>query len=235
MEPDTKWLGEVFEAELAAIRKRRSRTRPRRGAHRTLVGLALSDGGIRSATTNLGILQALSKMDILPLVDYISTVSGGGYIGTCLSSLLSWKNPEGNRPFSTRWESFPFNPDTDLGAAQISHLRTHGSFPLTRNGLLTRETMRSIGVLLSGTVYHLALAALALTTVSLLYISVLFFAVPDIHGALKHLTRPVPRDDVAYTIEDHGDDGACVCSERPRARRPAGGPHHASELRASQL
>src|SRR6185436_18368093 len=54
-----------------------------------LIGLAFSGGGIRSATTNLGIAQALSRMGILRLVDYLSTVSGGGYIGGCLTTFLS--------------------------------------------------------------------------------------------------------------------------------------------------
>lgn len=45
------------------------------------VGLAFSGGGIRSATFNLGIMQGLAKQRLLPLVDYLSTVSGGGYIG----------------------------------------------------------------------------------------------------------------------------------------------------------
>ena len=59
----------------------------------TLVGLALSGGGIRSAITNLGVLQGLARSGILRLTDLLSTVSGGGYIGGCLSSLLSMKHP----------------------------------------------------------------------------------------------------------------------------------------------
>src|SRR5215813_4570491 len=45
------------------------------------VGLAFSGGGIRSATFNLGILKALHELHVLKYVDYLSTVSGGGYIG----------------------------------------------------------------------------------------------------------------------------------------------------------
>ena len=45
------------------------------------LGLALSGGGIRSATFNLGILQALQQKRLLGRLDYLSTVSGGGYIG----------------------------------------------------------------------------------------------------------------------------------------------------------
>jgi patatin-like phospholipase len=53
------------------------------------VGLALSGGGIRSATFSLGVLQALSKSGWLEKIDYLSTVSGGGYIGSSLTWLLS--------------------------------------------------------------------------------------------------------------------------------------------------
>lgn len=46
-----------------------------------LVGLALSGGGIRSATFCLGVLQALCDLRLLFIFDYLSTVSGGGFVG----------------------------------------------------------------------------------------------------------------------------------------------------------
>ncbi len=49
--------------------------------NRDRVGLALSGGGIRSAIFNLGLLQSLRHFDLLRHVDYLSSVSGGGYIG----------------------------------------------------------------------------------------------------------------------------------------------------------
>ena len=52
-----------------------------------LIGLALSGGGIRSATFSLGLLQSLAKTQLLARIDYLSTVSGGGYIGAFLCSL----------------------------------------------------------------------------------------------------------------------------------------------------
>jgi hypothetical protein len=58
-------------------------------ANAGLMGLTLSGGGIRSATFNLGLLQALCNNDMLQKVDYLSTVSGGGYIGTCMTTLLN--------------------------------------------------------------------------------------------------------------------------------------------------
>jgi choline dehydrogenase-like flavoprotein len=46
-----------------------------------VTGLGLSGGGVRSATLNLGILQALARGHWLRRVDFLSTASGGGYIG----------------------------------------------------------------------------------------------------------------------------------------------------------
>jgi Patatin-like phospholipase len=54
-----------------------------------LVGLAFSGGGIRSATFNLGVLQGLAALKLLPMFDYLSTVSGGGYVGSWLSAWIS--------------------------------------------------------------------------------------------------------------------------------------------------
>lgn len=53
-----------------------------------LVGLALSGGGNRSASFNLGLIQALQENDLLRQADYLSTVSGGGYVGSSLSALI---------------------------------------------------------------------------------------------------------------------------------------------------
>ncbi|MEK6410372.1 MAG: patatin-like phospholipase family protein [Acidobacteriota bacterium] len=70
-----------------------------------LMGLALSGGGIRSATFNLGVIQALAERGIFQHVDYISTVSGGGYLGSCLSSVLNRDN------VAHFGDDFPFSSD----------------------------------------------------------------------------------------------------------------------------
>src|SRR5262249_6885898 len=46
------------------------------------VGLAISGGGIRSATFSLGVVQYLARKGIIKAVDFVSTVSGGGYLGS---------------------------------------------------------------------------------------------------------------------------------------------------------
>src|SRR5262249_5561661 len=85
----------VIQAEVDALVTRRNAAFPRPGNPRTaaevkqeLVGLALSGGGIRSAMFNLGLLQALYTNGLLRYVDYLSTVSGGSYVGAYFSSLM---------------------------------------------------------------------------------------------------------------------------------------------------
>jgi hypothetical protein len=56
-----------------------------------LCGLALSGGGIRSAVFALGVLQALQGRKCLRWFDYLSTVSGGGYVG----STVTWFKKSG--------------------------------------------------------------------------------------------------------------------------------------------
>lgn len=54
-----------------------------------LKGICFSGGGIRSATFNLGVLQGLASLEKLGSFDYLSTVSGGGYIHQFLASWIS--------------------------------------------------------------------------------------------------------------------------------------------------
>ncbi|HEX4607138.1 MAG TPA: patatin-like phospholipase family protein [Urbifossiella sp.] len=60
------------------------------------LGVALSGGGIRSATFALGVLQALTRGGWLPRVDFLSTVSGGGYTGAFLGRFFDQcRTPDG--------------------------------------------------------------------------------------------------------------------------------------------
>ena len=106
----------VFEEELKFIRSRREKMNISVGsvenyptAKNQLTGLCLSGGGIRSATFCLGFIQALFRGGLLKRVDYLSTVSGGGYIGSCLTALLSsdLKNVENRIEESEKREKEP--------------------------------------------------------------------------------------------------------------------------------
>src|SRR5579864_1135084 len=59
------------------------------------VGFGLSGGGIRSATFCLGLFQGLAKQHLLSKIDYMSTVSGGGYFGAFYGRLFTRKQITG--------------------------------------------------------------------------------------------------------------------------------------------
>ncbi len=76
-----------FYIEEAAIDARRATYNIDKKADK--IGLALSGGGIRSATFALGLLQELSRQKLLQKLDYLSTVSGGGYMGAFYTGLFA--------------------------------------------------------------------------------------------------------------------------------------------------
>jgi len=113
-----------------------------------VVGLALSGGGIRSATFNFGLLQSLAKNKILQYCDYLSTVSGGGYIGSCLTSLLA-KTPEA----STKPETFPLRHQRDgefEERAEVNHLRNTRNYLGLKLDPSSLHTWKAIAMYLSG-------------------------------------------------------------------------------------
>ncbi|MBL8674027.1 MAG: patatin-like phospholipase family protein, partial [Rhodospirillales bacterium] len=114
---------------------------------RSLFGLALSGGGIRSASFCLGATQALNKHDHLQTADYISSVSGGGYTNGCLAA--NWHRPDGTVDSSWR---FPFaHQRGDIEGPALRHLRAYSNFIAPRGGfqLLHAVTQFLRGVLLN--------------------------------------------------------------------------------------
>lgn len=88
------------------------------------IGIAVSGGGIRSATFALGFFQSLARAGLLKHVDYLSTVSGGGYFGSFLGALFVRKG-------ATKPEDAPeaveaiLKSDTD---PTIRYLRDNGAY-----------------------------------------------------------------------------------------------------------
>jgi hypothetical protein len=136
-ERGTRKFHEIFVREVEAISRRRNAhdrpaieledenlgrdgtpvKRPKAGAN--VVGLALSGGGIRSAAFCLGAMQALEANRIMEKIDYLSTVSGGGYIGTSMTAAMS---------HGTKGE-FPFSSDLQTGeVAGVQHIRDHSNY-----------------------------------------------------------------------------------------------------------
>jgi hypothetical protein len=113
-----KQAAAINESEKNSIKNRRDYYKVRQNAP-DAIGLALSGGGIRSATFSLGVLVALARRGLLPQIDYLSTVSGGGYVGSFLSAFL---NSAGNGEIGLGSTQLPFLRES--GEAQaLRHIR----------------------------------------------------------------------------------------------------------------
>jgi hypothetical protein len=134
-----------------------------------LVGLAFSGGGIRSATFNLGVLHALGQLKLLPLFDYLSTVSGGGYIGSWLSALIARRDGDIDRvagelsPGSRDIRAPGYSPESPA----IRFLRSYSNYLTPRLGLFSSDTLSAVATYLRNLYLNLSILMLILTAVLL--------------------------------------------------------------------
>lgn len=168
----------VRSVEQGYIDERRKAAKLRDKKKSPAIGLALSGGGIRSATFALGVLQKLAKQNSLRFIDYMTTVSGGGYIGSCLSSLMAFPDPDvtskQNEESINQKVFGNFNLANNfplLRTDQMHHLRKHGSFLILREGLFRKDVLRAIGMFFVGLFSTFLLLALPLLTIVGLAIS----------------------------------------------------------------
>ena len=139
---DTNREDGYLDGEAEAIERARGR--------KPATGVALSGGGIRSATFSLGVLQALAKSGFLEKIDYLSTVSGGGYIG---SSLHWWWN--GRNGSKT-----PFGPGKDDLPMAATTLKTRAGRPQSRGkSSVICAAMETIWSRAAGSAFSRALAS----------------------------------------------------------------------------
>lgn len=92
--------------------------------------LCLSGGGIRSATFCLGAIQALAKAGKLDKFTYLSTVSGGGYIGSWLSR---WVQQAGG--IDKVQQKLAQNDTTSREPLQVTKLRAYSNYLSPVQGL----------------------------------------------------------------------------------------------------
>lgn len=118
--------------------------------------LCISGGGIRSATFALGALQGLAHTGLLQQFDYLSTVSGGGYIG---SWLTAWIHRAGGLQhvlprLTGACDTFENScADCAAGPGQIpidpiGHLRDYNNYLTPKLGLGSADTWSLIAIVL---------------------------------------------------------------------------------------
>ncbi len=112
-------------------------------------GLALSGGGIRSATFSLGVLQALARDNLLRCFHYQSTISGGGYIGGFLQGLIRRRGFAGAfevlRSTLRERAAAPGRTAADDPQQPIQHLREYSNYLSPRKSPLSGDTLGMIG------------------------------------------------------------------------------------------
>lgn len=104
-------------AEAGEVKARRKLRGDNAADRSNAAGLALSGGGIRSATFCLGVTQVLAARGLLKDIDFLSTVSGGGYTGSFLTARLGQ-----NEPYDD--VAGPHGPDP----APVRYLRYHAKY-----------------------------------------------------------------------------------------------------------
>ena len=157
-------------------------------ADSTLTGLSFSGGGVRAASFSLGVMQGLNSVTktgephMLDAIDYLSTVSGGGYIGTSLINGLA--QADYTFPFDSRLD--------DQETPEVKHLRDHSNF-LIPNGPM--DLLIGFALVVRGLLVNFALALPFLLILAIVTLwsnpTVNSLLEPDVFGfAVPWLPRP---------------------------------------------
>jgi hypothetical protein len=105
--------------------------------------LCFSGGGIRSASFGLGIVQGLARYGMLERFDYLSTVSGGGYLGSWLSA---WIHRAHLAPVITALKNEPEKNKLQPEPEPIRHLRSYSNYLNPKLGFLSADTWTLVAI-----------------------------------------------------------------------------------------
>jgi hypothetical protein len=105
-----------------------------------LAALCLSGGGIRSASFGLGVLQGLARFGLLGHFHYLSTVSGGGYIGSWLSA---WRSVQDDHAVFGELISMQV---TGSEPSQVRGIRAFSNYITPKLGLFSADTWSVLAI-----------------------------------------------------------------------------------------
>ncbi len=120
----------------------------KRGIKRS--ALCLSGGGIRSATFSLGVIQALANLNLLEKFDYLSTVSGGGYIGGWLTTWIH-REGDGIQSVQTKLKTDGARDSSNGSNSEpppLTWLRDYSNYLTPTLGLFSADSWTLIGTFL---------------------------------------------------------------------------------------
>lgn len=125
-----------------------------------LTGLAFSGGGIRSAAFNLGVLQALAELKMLFRVDYLSVVSGGGYIGGWLTA---WIKRRSFSAVQNCLDTSRVNQEDDNEPREIRSLRFFSNYLTPKVGIFSGDTLAAVAIILRNILLNMTILLATLT------------------------------------------------------------------------
>lgn len=106
--------------------------------------LCFSGGGIRSASFGLGIVQGLARYGLLDKFDYLSTVSGGGYLGSWLSAWIHRvRLPAVITALKNEPEKLKLQPEPE----PVRHLRSYSNYLNPKLGFLSADTWTLVAII----------------------------------------------------------------------------------------
>jgi len=110
--------------------------------------LCLSGGGIRSAAFSLGVVQGLAQRGLLKRFQYLSTVSGGGYIG-CFLAAWAYRAKGGIREVEEQMANAAPKPlDPLIAANPLDWLRRNSNYLSPRTGFSSLDAWTLIATYL---------------------------------------------------------------------------------------
>lgn len=155
--------------------------------------VCLSGGGIRSATFALGVLQGLAHVGVLGKFDYLSTVSGGGYIGGWFTTWLHRKNIDGREEVLRALDPGEARPPSNV-ETPIDRVRRTCRYLALTGGVLSADVWSLIATMARNLVLNWTVIIPLLMAALLL---------PRLYYA------------VVFAIEQPVLDGACVSGAIP--------------------
>jgi hypothetical protein len=109
--------------------------------------LCLSGGGIRSAAFALGLIQFLAKKELLHRFEYLSTVSGGGYIGSWLSAWFTRvADVRGKGGYAKIGPQLACREMPEREPLEIDALRANSNYLTPKLGALSADTWTALAI-----------------------------------------------------------------------------------------
>lgn len=124
------------------------------GYQLNLSALCLSGGGIRSAAISLGVIQALADHQLLDKFEYLSTVSGGGYIGSWLSAWLYRVRKAGGSSDGVLKRLGSHRNAPDVEVPPLDHLREYSNYLTPKLGFFSADTWAAVAIVLRNIVVN---------------------------------------------------------------------------------